>query len=193
MQTLYKGAFYLPIATVSSVMLALVWTYIYDPAFGLLNYLLSTVGIGPQPWLSSPDTAQISLAFMMHTQWWGGMVILLAASIAAIPTELYEASRIDGAGHLSQFFRITLPLIRPGIAYVAIIATISSFRIFNEIELMTQGGPANATINIAYDIWQTGINQFDFGSAAAYSTVLLAVTVLIAVGQYRILNTRVEY
>jgi multiple sugar transport system permease protein len=192
-QTVFKAAFYLPIATVSSVMLALVWTYIYDPAFGLLNYLLASVGLPPQPWLSSPDTAQISLAIMMHTQWWGGMIILLAASIGSIPAELYEASRLDGAGQIAQFFRITLPLIRPAIAYVAIIATISSFRIFNEIELMTQGGPAYATINIAYDIWQTGINEFNFGAAATYSTVLLAVTVAIAIIQYRILNRAVEY
>jgi ABC-type sugar transport system permease subunit len=193
LQVFFKAAFYLPLATVSSVMLALVWTYLYDPSFGFLNYLLSLAGLPPQEWLSNPRMALLSLAIMMHTQWWGGMVILLAASMATVPTELYEAAKLDGASRIAQFTRVTLPLIRPAIAYVAIIATISSFRIFNEIALMTRGGPGYSTINIAYDIWQTGINEFNFGPAAAYSSVLLAVTVGIAVVQYRILNARVEY
>jgi ABC-type sugar transport system permease subunit len=193
LQGAFKAAYYLPIATVSTVMLALVWTYLYDPAFGLLNHLLGLLGIPPQQWLSSPSLALPSLVIMMHTQWWGGMIVLLCASIAAIPRDLYEAARVEGAGAIAQFFHITVPLIRPAIAYVAIMATISSFRIFNEIALMTQGGPANETINIAYDIWRTGINEFNFGAASAYATVLLVVTIAIAGVQYRILNARVEY
>jgi ABC-type sugar transport system permease subunit len=193
MQKLFKAAFYLPIATVSTVMLSLIWTYMYDPAFGIINDVLQDVGLPPQPWLSSPHTAMVSLVIMMQTQWWGGMIILLVASMDSIPTDLYEASQIDGASRLRQFRQITLPLIRPAIAYVAIIATISSFRIFNEIQLMTQGGPAYATENIAYYIYQTGINDFNFGEAAAFSTVLLAVTIIVAVVQYRIINRHVQY
>jgi multiple sugar transport system permease protein len=193
MQTFFKAAFYLPIATVSSVMLALVWTYIYDPTFGIFNYVLGKLGLPPQEWLNDPHTALISLIIMMQTQWWGGMIVLLVASIGAVPPELYDAARIDGATALGQFYRITLPLIRPAIAYVAVIATISSFRIFNEIELMTQGGPAFSTINVAYDIYQTGINEFNFGEAGAFSTMLIIVTVLIAIIQYRILNRQIEY
>lgn len=193
MQKLFKAAFYLPIATVSTVMLSLIWTYMYDPAFGIINDVLQDVGLPPQPWLSSPRTALISLVIMMQTLWWGGMIILLVASMDSIPRDLYEASQIDGASRIRQFRKITLPLIRPAIAYVAIIATISSFRIFNEIQLMTQGGPAYATENIAYYIYQTGINDFNFGEAAAFSTVLLAVTIVIAVVQYKIINRHVQY
>lgn len=192
MQVFFKAAFYLPIATVSTVMLALVWQYIYDPTFGLFNFILDSVHLPTQLWLNSPHTAMISLVIMMHTQWWGGMIILLTASIGSIHPELYEAARLDGAGSTKQFMYITVPLIRPAIAYVAVMATISSFRIFNEIAIMTQGGPAFATTNIAYDIYQTGINQFDFGPAAAFSTVLLLITIAFAIVEYRVLNQQLE-
>jgi multiple sugar transport system permease protein len=192
MQTFFKAAFYLPIATISSVMLALVWNYIYDPTFGLFNYILTSIGLPAQLWLNSPHTALISLVIMMHTQWWGGMIILLVASIGSIPPDLYEAATIDGATKVKQFIYITLPLTRPAIAYVAVIATISSFRIFNEIDIMTQGGPNFSTTNIAYDIYETGINEFQFGSAASMSTVLLVITVIVAIVQYRIINQQLE-
>jgi multiple sugar transport system permease protein len=193
LQTLFKAAFYLPIATVSSVILALIWNYLYDPVFGLINYLIGLVGISPQYWLNSVDLAKPSLMLMMHTQWWGGMIILLTASMGAIPPELYDAARIDGASSGRQFFSITLPLVRPAIAYVSIMATISSLRIFNEIFLMTEGGPAWSTANIAYNIWVTGINSFKFGPASSYAMVILLMTVALAVFQYRFVNVEVEY
>ena len=194
LQTFFKAAFYLPIATVSSVILALVWNYLYDPAFGLLNYLIGLVGIPPQYWLNDIRLAMPSLMFMMHTQWWGGMIILLTASMGAIPKDLYDSARIDGASTGRQFFSITLPLIRPAIAYVAIMATISSLRIFNEIFLMTKGGPAWSTANIAYDIWITAINGFKFGPASAYAMVILVLTIGLAIVQYTFINVEeIEY
>ncbi|MBX3065088.1 MAG: sugar ABC transporter permease [Anaerolineae bacterium] len=193
LQSLFKAAFYLPVATVSSVILALVWSFIYEPTFGLLNYLLSVVGIEPQFWLNNASLAKPSLMFMMHTQWWGGMIILLTASMDSVPLDLYEAARIDGASTLRQFFSVTIPLIRPAIAYVAIIATISSLRIFNEILIMTKGGPAWSTSNVAYDIYLTGINAFKFGPASAYAIVILVATVVLAILQYRAVNIEVEY
>jgi multiple sugar transport system permease protein len=194
LQNFFKAAFYLPIATVSSVILALVWSFIYEPTFGLLNYLIGLIGIQPQYWLNTPTLAKPSLIFMMHTQWWGGMIILLTASMDAVPTDLFDSARIDGASTLRQFFSITLPLIRPAIAYVAIIATISSLRIFNEILVMTKGGPAWSTSNIAYNIYLTGINAFKFGPASAYAIVILVITIALAIIQYRSLNNEeIEY
>ena len=193
LQTFFKAAFYLPIATVSSVILALVWNYMYDPVFGLLNYLLGLIGIAPLYWLNSVTLAKPSLMFMMHTQWWGGMIILLTASMNSIPQDLYDSARIDGASSGRRFFAITVPLVRPAIAYVAIMATISSLRIFSEILLMTKGGPAWSTANIAYDIWITGIGSFKFGPASAYAMVILVLTIGLAVLQYRFVNIEVEY
>lgn len=193
LRTLFKAAFYLPIATVSSVILALIWNYIYDPAFGLLNYAIGLIGISPQYWLNSIQLAKPSLVFMMHTQWWGGMIILLTASMASIPQDLYDSARVDGASEFRQFISITIPLIRPAISYVAIIATISSLRIFNEIYLMTQGGPAWSTANVAYNIWITGIRSFRFGAASTYAMVILILTVTLGVLQYKFLNTEIEY
>jgi multiple sugar transport system permease protein len=193
LRTLFKATYYLPTAACSSVILALVWNYLYDPAFGLLNYGLGLIGLPPQRWLNDIHLALPSLALMMHTQWWGGMIILLTASMGSVPADFYEAATIDGASTARQFFAITMPLIRPAIVYVTIIATISSLRIFNEILLMTRGGPAWATVNIAYDIWLTGINAFKFGPASAYATVLLAATIIIALFQFRLLSVEIEY
>lgn len=193
LRTLFKAAFYLPIATVSSVILALIWSYVYDPTIGLLNYALGLIGISPQYWLNSIQLAKPSLMFMMHTQWWGGMIILLTASMASIPQDLYDSARVDGASETRQFMSITLPLIRPALSYVAIIATISSLRIFNEIYLMTQGGPAWSTANVAYNIWITGIRSFRFGPASTYAVVILIITVTLGILQYRFLNTEIEY
>lgn len=193
LRTFFKAAYYLPTAACSSVILALVWNYLYDPAFGVLNYGLGLIGLPPQRWLNDIHLALPSLAVMMHTQWWGGMIILLTASMGAIPSDFYEAALIDGASPVRQFFAITMPLIRPAIVYVSIVATISSLRIFNEILLMTRGGPAWATVNIAYDIWLTGINAFKFGPASAYATVLLGATIIFAMLQYRLLSVEIEY
>lgn len=192
MQSFYKGAYYLPAVTCSSVIISLIWLYLYDPSYGFLNYLLGLVGVAPQKWLSSMETALPSLALMMHSLWWGGNIILLCASMGSIPADLYESAKLDGANIFNQFTRITIPLIRPAMTYVIIMASIASLRIFAEILLMTRGGPANATINIALLIYRR-VQTFNFGVASAYAMVLLVITITMSIVMYRRLNVQVEY
>ena len=191
-QVFFKSAYYLPVVT-SGVVLSLIWLYLYDPAFGLLNYLLGQLGLGPVLWLSNPATSLPSLVLMYHASHWGGSIILLTASMGGIPDYLHEAARLDGASPLRQLFAITLPLLRPAIAYVAITGTIASLQIFTEIFLMTNGGPNFATTNLVYFIYERGFIMFDFSMASAVATILLVITAAIAIGQFRLFATDVEY
>jgi len=191
-QVFFKSAYYLPVVT-SGVVLSLVWLYLYDPAFGLLNFLLGKVGIGPVLWLSDPTWSLLSIVIMFHASHWGGSVILLTASMGGIPKDLYEAARLDGASYLRQTTSITVPLLKPALAFVAITGTITSLQIFIEVWLMTRGGPNYATTNLVFSIYEQGFIRFDFGRASAVAVVLLLITMGIAVAQFRLLKSNVEY
>jgi multiple sugar transport system permease protein len=191
-QTFFKSAFYLPVVT-SGLVLSMVWLYLYDPAFGLLNYLLGLVGVEPVLWLADPTFSLLSIVIMYHASHWGGSIILLTASMGGIPRELYEAAAIEGASILRQVVSITVPLLKPVITYVSILGTIASLQIFTEIFVMTRGGPNYATTNLVFSIYEYGFIRFDFGRASAVAVILLVITVGLAVVQFRLLRTNVEY
>ncbi|MBI1295632.1 sugar ABC transporter permease [bacterium] len=191
-QTFFKSAFYLPVVT-SGVVLSIVWLYLYDPAFGLLNYLLGLVGIEPVLWLADPTFSLISLVIMYHASHWGGSIIILTASMGGIPRELYEAASIEGASIVRQMISITVPLLRPALTYVSILGTVASLQIFTEIFVMTRGGPNYATTNMVFSIYEYGFIRFDFGRASAVAVLLLIVTVSLAIAQFRVLRSNIEY
>lgn len=191
-QTFFKSAFYLPVVT-SGLVLSMVWLYLYDPAFGLLNYLLGTIGVEPVLWLANPTFSLLSIVIMYHASHWGGSIILLTASMGGIPKELYEAAAIEGASILRQVVSITIPLLKPALTYVSILGTIASLQIFTEIFVMTRGGPNYATTNLVFSIYEYGFIRFDFGRASAVAVILLVITIGLAVVQFRVLRTNVEY
>lgn len=191
-QTFFKSAFYLPVVT-SGLVLSMVWLYLYDPAFGLFNYLLSLIGVEPVLWLADPTFSLLSIVLMYHASHWGGSIILLTASMGGIPKELYEAAAIEGASILRQVVAITIPLLKPALTYVSILGTIASLQIFTEIFVMTRGGPNYATTNLVFSIYEYGFIRFDFGRASAVAVILLVITVGLAVVQFRLLRTNVEY
>jgi multiple sugar transport system permease protein len=191
-QTFFKSAFYLPVVT-SGVVLSIVWLYLYDPAFGLLNHLLGRIGIDPVLWLADPTFSLISIVIMYHASHWGGSIIILTASMGGIPKELYEAAAIEGASILRQVVSITVPLLKPALTYISILGTIASLQIFTEIFVMTRGGPNYATTNMVFSIYEYGFIRFDFGRASAVAIILLVITVTLAIIQFRVLRTNVEY
>lgn len=191
-QIFFKSAYYLPVVT-SGVVLSLIWLYLYDSAFGLLNYILGTVGISPLLWLADPKLSKLSIVLMYHTSSWGASIILLTASMGSIPDHYYEAARIEGASAARQFVSITLPLVKPAMAYVTIIGTIASLQIFTEVFLMTRGGPNYTTTNLVYYIYDVGFIRFNFGMASAVAVILLLITMVVAVLQFRVFSTDVEY
>ncbi|MBX3053154.1 MAG: sugar ABC transporter permease [Caldilineaceae bacterium] len=191
-QTFFKSAFYLPVVT-SGVVLSIVWLYLYDPAFGLLNYLIGQIGMDPVLWLADPRFSLISLVIMYHASHWGGSIILLTASMGGIPKELYEAAAIEGASIVRQVISITVPLLKPALTYVSILGTVASLQIFTEIFVMTRGGPNYATTNMVFSIYEYGFIRFDFGRASAVAVILLFITVSLAIVQFRVLRSNVEY
>lgn len=202
-QTFFKAAFYLP-AVASLVVVSLIWRWLYDPAYGLINYLLETVGLPALPFLASSKTALPSIMFMVVTVGLGGSLILLLAAMNGIPKELYETAILDGAGAWRKFWHITLPLIRPTILFLVVVGTIEAFREFTTIYVMTSagpgsgsggagGGPNYATTTMVFYIFRLGFRLSKFGVASALATVLFGIIFFVAFIQFRMLRSEIEY
>lgn len=193
MQTFFKASLYLP-TVASGVTMALVWFWIYDPTnMGLVNMILGLFGIDPQMWLGSSNTALFSLILMSWLTGHGAGVILYLAALGGIPKSLYEAADIDHASPLSQFFNITLPLLKPTTLYLLVMGVITSFQVFMSIYLMTQGGPNFATTTIAYLIYVHAFEYYQFGLAAAESFALGIVIIVASVFQFKLMASDVEF
>jgi len=193
-QTFFRAAFYMPVVS-AGVVLSMVWVYIYSQEYGLLNYILEATGIlnlinGGEKigWLAQTDTALVSLAIVVLSWSLGQPLILFLAGLAAIPEALYDAAKIDGANSWQAFWRITLPLLRPTILFVLVVTTIAVFQVFVVVQLMTLGGPANATQTIVYRIWVSAFTTFKFGYASAMAVILLAIVSVLAIIQFKLLD-----
>lgn len=192
-QTFFKAAFYLP-GVVSTVVLALVWAWLYNADFGLLNYLLGRLGIDSVQWLGDRRVALAAIAMMTVASGLGFPLMLLLASMGNIPDDYYEAAGIDGATRLRQLWHITLPLLRPTLLYLLIVMTIGSFQVFDAIYLMTNGGPSYSTTTLVFMIYESAFRSYDFGAATAQAVVLFILVLILAIGQYKWLSgAEVEY
>ncbi|MCC7353860.1 MAG: sugar ABC transporter permease [Anaerolineae bacterium] len=193
-QVFFKSAYYLP-GVVSSVVLAIVWTWIFQPFYGLLNYVIGLFGAAPNNWLGNPDTAMISLIAMSIVGGTGGSVVLLTAAMGGIPTDLYDAAKIDGASEWVRFWRITTPLLRPTLLYLFVVGFIGNFQVFDQIYVMTQGGPGfpGATETVGYLIYSTAFTSLQLGPAAAQSMLLFLFILAFSFFQFRIFASEVEY
>ncbi len=192
LQSSFKASFYLP-RVASAVVIALVWQWIYEPVFGLANYLIGLIGIEPQLWLSDRGLALPSLIVMELLTAQGPSIILLTAAMGSIPRELYESARLDGAGVVSEFFKITLPLLRPTLLYVIVTSTINAFKFFTPVFVMTKGGPYFATSSLVYYMYELAFYRFEFGKASAVSLILFIILLIISLVYYRLLSTELEY
>src|SRR5690606_5759350 len=161
---------------VPMIAVALVWSKLYSPTEGPINQILSWIGIGPQPWLSSPDTALFSLVILNVWQQIGYFTVLVIAGLTQIPLSLYEAARIDGANRMQEFFGITLPLLRRTLLFSSVIAVINAVQVFEPVVLITQGGPANSTAVLTFHIRRAGIERAQGGLGSAMAVMLIART-----------------
>jgi multiple sugar transport system permease protein len=193
-QVFFKSAFYLP-GVVSSIVVALVWTWIFNPFYGILNALTGLAGIPKQNWLGNPNLALISLIMMAIVGGGGASIVLLTASMGGIPTELYDAAKIDGASEWTRFTRVTVPLLRPTLLYLFVVGFIGNFQVFDQIYVMTAGGPGfpPATDTVGYRIYSRAFQSTQFGSAAALSLILFLVILVFSVVQFRIFAAELEY
>ena len=192
-QTLLKGAVYLP-GVVSTVALSMVWLYLYQPLFGLLNFLLGLIGVPPQQWLASPSLAMPAIIVMTLVSASGVAVVLLTASMGGIPKDYYDAAEIDGAGPAARFRHVTVPLVRPVLLYLLVIGFVSHFQVFEQMYVLTNGGPGfpPATETVALRIFDA-ISGIRLGQAAADSVLLFVFIAAFALVQFRVLSGDVEY
>jgi ABC-type sugar transport system permease subunit len=180
----WRGAFFSPIVT-SSVAIALVFKLLYSTDYGLINSFLLNFSLPRINWLGDPSWAKVSIVILILWRWTGYIAIYFLAGLQTISPELYEAAEIDGANTLQKFLRITLPLLRPVILYVSILSTVGSLQIFEEPYILTNGGPANATMSVAQYLYIQGIAQLKFGYGSAVGLLLFVTIFAISALQLR--------
>jgi len=181
----FRIIFYLPMVT-SSIALSMVWLWLFDPHFGLLNAFLQVLGLPPQQWLQSTSQAMPSIVLMSVWGGVGGTMIIYLAGLQGIPGVLYEAAQVDGADRWQSFRYITLPSLQPVTLYLLVTSIIGSFQIFGPIYAMTDGGPAFATTTIVHQIYINGFRYFNMGYAAAQSWVLFVILLGLSVANLRL-------
>ncbi len=175
-QRLHRIAFYMP-NVASMVSISMVWLWIYDPTLGLLNQALKGFGIPAHSWLFD---LKLALPCIIAVSLWklvGYNMIIYLAGLQQIPEELYEAATVDGASAVRQFFTITIPMLKPTTFFLFVIACVQSFSVFDQVNVMTQGGPMNATTTIVHQIFARAFSQFQMGYASAMAAILLIVSI----------------
>lgn len=172
--TFYRGLYFLPVVT-SAVAVSMVWRWLYNPEFGLFNALLTAVGLPGLPWLNSLRWALPSVIIMSIWHTLGYNMVIFLAGLQGIAKHFYEAAEIDGANPWQRFRYITLPLLSPTTFFILVTATIGAFQAFNQIYIMTNGGPANATRVILLHIYILAFRLFKIGEAAAVSWALFLI------------------
>ncbi|MFQ5595338.1 MAG: carbohydrate ABC transporter permease [Anaerolineae bacterium] len=187
--SVYRTAFFMPVVT-STVAVAIVWKWIYNPQAGLLNGLLRAVHLPPPGWLTDPQWALPALIIMAVWKYAGYYMVMFLAGLQAIPREYAEAARIDGAGRLARFRHVTWPLLRPTTALVVITSTIFAFQVFGPVYVMTGGGPVRSTSVIVYHLYERAFGFQELGYASAMGWALFLIVFPLTVLQFKIISSR---
>ena len=172
-QGLFRTIYYLP-SVVSGVAVAILWQWIYHPEFGLINSMLAAIGIDGPRWLFSREWALPALILM--SLWGvGGSMLIFLAGLQGIPTELYDASHVDGANAWRRFLHVTIPMLTPTIFFNLVLSIIGSYQVFTNAYVMTQGGPGSATLMLVLLLYRVAFEQFKFGYASAIAWLLFGI------------------
>ncbi len=182
---LIRSAFFLPVVS-SWVAVALLWSWLFNPRYGLINYLLGLLGL-PQPgWLFDPQWAMPAIVLTSVWKDLGFVVVLFLAGLQAVPQEYYEAASLDGAGRWMKLRAITLPLLAPTTFFVTIISLINSFQVFDQVWVMTEGGPAGATSVLVERVVRHAFSYGEMGYAATLSWAIFALVFAVTLVQLRL-------
>ena len=181
----YRTALFAPVVT-TLVAVAVVWRYLLHARYGLLNYALGAFGIAPIDWLGDPHWAMPAIILLSVWKNFGYNMIILLAALQAVPTELYEAARIDGANAWRQLRDVTLPALAPVLLMVSILTMAGHFQLFAEPYVMTQGGPAQRTITVLYLMYEEGFKWWSLGSASSVTFILFVLMFAVTLLQLRL-------
>ncbi len=181
-KTLYRLLYFMPVVT-GSVSVGIIWTWIFNKDFGLINNVLKSIGIDGPGWLSDPKIVLLSIVIV--SIWWnvGYNMVLLLAGLQNIPETYYEAAKLDGASKRQIFFSITIPMLSPTLFFVLITTIISSFQVFDQAFVMTSGGPVKSSYTLVFHIYQNAFVNFRMGSACAASMILFLLILIITLIQ----------
>ena len=183
--SVYRTVAYATMA-ISTIGEAIVFIWLFDPSYGIVNYVLSGVGLPQQQFINSPSEALYVIVAMTIWGWTGFAVVVYLSALQGIPQALLEAAAIDGAGPWRRFRAVTLPLLSPASLFLAVWLTINALQLFDEVYLSTQGGPLNATTVLVYYLYDQAFQQFNFGYASAIAYFLFLVIIVVTVIQFRV-------
>ncbi len=181
----FRSVYFIPFVT-TLVAVAIVWRYLYHPQYGLLNYVLGWVGIGPIDWLGDPRWAMPAIILLAVWKNFGYNMLIFIAGLQNIPAELYEAAELDGAGPLRRFWHVTLPLLAPTFLFVGVITMIGYFQLFAEPYVMTGGGPLRSTTSVVLLMYEEGFRWWRMGVAASVAFVLFLIILVWTLLQFRL-------
>lgn len=190
----FRAAYFSPVVT-SMAVIAIVWTFLYNPEFGLINAFLSAITFGRLdqiPWLIDSQTALLAIMILSAWQAAGFQMVIFLAGLQQIPDVLYEASRIDGANLWQQFRYVTWPQLRNTTIFVVIATTILAFRLFTQVDVMTKGGPLESTVTVVYHAVDQGFRQQRIGYASAITMIFFVIVISIALTQRAFLRSERE-
>lgn len=176
-----------------TVAISIVWTWIFQPNDGLANMVLSFFGLPALKWISSSQTAMLSVIIVTVWKSMGYAMIFYLSALEKVPEELYEASALDGAGKWGQFFAITIPSISPTTFFLMIITMVNSLQAYDQIQILTQGGPSGSTRTLLYMYYQLGFQEFKMGQATAVAVVMIIITVMLSLVQFYASKKWVHY
>jgi multiple sugar transport system permease protein len=188
----FRAIFYMPSIT-NVVAIAVVWSYLYNPQYGLFNHILKLLHLPPVPWLQDPTMAKISLIALALWRAIGVNMIIFLAALQGIPKMYYEAAQLDGANGWKQLTKITIPLLRHAIFFVSITTMIGWLQFFEEPFVMTDGGPLDSTTSVALFIYRNGFQLSKFGYAAAGSFILFIAIIIVTIIQFKLQKKEVDY
>lgn len=184
----YRAALFIPSIT-STVAVSMVWLWIFNPDMGILNNILTAIGLNNLPmWLGDPTWSKPALVIMRVWQMSGYYMLMFLAGLQTIPNTLYEAAAIDGASAWQRMTRITIPMLSNTTFVVAIMLVIEAFNMFESIFVMTQGGPVGSTSTIMYYIYEQGFSNYNMGYASALAWIFFAIILVVTLIQYRFRN-----
>lgn len=187
-RTIFSATMGIPVAAS-----AVIWLSLFHPSVGFLNHLLSTFNLGKVGWLVHPTWALISVA--LTTVWMntGFSFLILLGGLQTIDLSLYESAEIEGAGYFYQLRKITLPMLSPTLFFIITITLINSFQTFGQVDILTKGGPSEATNVIVYSIYREAFINYQFGTASAQAIILFVLVFVVTVLQFKLVEKKVHY
>ena len=183
-QGFFRTALFAPVVT-TVVAVAVIWRYLLHTRYGLINQALATIGIDPVDWLGDPQWSMPAIILFAAWKNFGYNMVILLAALQAIPGELYESARVDGAGPLRQFTDLTFPLLTPTLVMVGILTLAGYFQLFAEPYVMTQGGPLRSTVSVLYFMYEEGFRWWNLGYASGVAFLLFLIVFAVSAGLLR--------